>query len=56
MTIPTTFADAKIQTDRLGELHQCLMAHSFALLWCEPGQYWAVRDDDIREPDAAVSE
>lgn len=53
MILPTTYADARIQTERLGELHQCLMAHGFSLIWCEPGGYWAVRDDENREPEAA---
>lgn len=47
--IPTTYADAKIQTQRLGELHQCLMAHEFALVWNEPGRYWAIRDERSQE-------
>ncbi len=43
--IPTTYADAKIQTDRLGELHMALGRENFAMVWNEPGRYWAIRDE-----------
>jgi hypothetical protein len=52
MVVPTTYADARIQTERLGELHQCLMAHGFAMWWTEgkvAGReygYWAIRHVD----------
>lgn len=52
--IPTTYADAKIQTDRLGELHQCLMAHGFRLQWVEDKshQHWTISDSDEERREA----
>ncbi len=58
--VRVSFADAKICTSRLGELHVALMNNGFGMQWVEPGRvglsrhsgHWVIVDDPSVERDA----
>lgn len=45
--VPITYATIDLRTERIAELHQCLMAHGFRLSWVEDAkrERWTLEDE-----------